>query len=161
MAEGDIWLQSVLKAISEQIHVSKKGFDDILDEIRLALQSRYDSGSNDNLVSGYITWKSPDTDKSSTNKADMISPEKGTVSPKTEPEGLRESKLMIEDQLENQKLINEELDHKLSVATVQINEANQKLSALKVELEDRSHCCEELEATCLDLQLQLARYTHF
>lgn len=156
VAEGDSWLQTVLKAISEQTHVSKRGFDDILEEIRLALQCRYDSGSNDDPVSGYITWKSPNSDKSSTNKANMISPEKGTVSPKTEQEGLQESKLMIEDQLENQKLINEELDHKLSVATVQINEANQKLSALKVELEDRSHCCEELEATCLDLQLQLA-----
>ncbi|GKD70070.1 hypothetical protein Tco_1324160 [Tanacetum coccineum] len=36
------------------------------------------------------------------------------------------------------------------------NEANQKLSALIVGLEDKSYCCEELEATCLDLQLQLA-----
>ncbi|PWA78895.1 hypothetical protein CTI12_AA177110 [Artemisia annua] len=156
VVEGDTWLQPVLKAISEQTHVSKRSLDDILDEIRVALQCRYDSAANDDLVSGYITWKSPDTDKSSSNKANMISPEKSIVSPKTELEGLQESKLMIEDQLENQKLINEELDHKLSVATVQINEANQKLSALKVELEDRSHCCEELEATCLDLQLQLA-----
>ncbi|GJS32835.1 hypothetical protein Tco_0531217 [Tanacetum coccineum] len=30
------------------------------------------------------------------------------------------------------------------------------LSALIVGLEDKSYCCEELEATCLDLQLQLA-----
>nr|GEX37849.1 hypothetical protein [Tanacetum cinerariifolium] len=119
------------------------------DEIRL-LQEEFAQ------MSGYITWKSPDTEKSSSNKAYMISPEKGTMIPKTELEGLQESKLIIEDQLENQKLINEEIDHKLSVATIQINEANQKLSALKVELEHRSHCCEELEETCLDLQLQLA-----
>nr|GEU95868.1 hypothetical protein [Tanacetum cinerariifolium] len=177
VAEGDIWLQTVLKVISEQTRVSKKSFNNILEEIRVALQFRYDSGSNDDLVSGYITWKSPKTEKSSSNKADMIgyitwkspdteksssnkaymiSPEKGIMIPKTELEGLQESKLIIEDQLENQKLINEELDHKLSVSTIQINEANQKLSAFKVELEHRSHCCEELEATCLDLQLQLA-----
>nr|GFD33741.1 hypothetical protein [Tanacetum cinerariifolium] len=101
----------------------------VAEEIRVALQCRYDSGSNDDLVSGYITWKSPDTEKSSSNKAYMISPEKGIMIPKTELEGLQESKLIIEDQLENQKLINEELDHKLSVSTIQINEANQKLSA--------------------------------
>nr|GEZ20325.1 hypothetical protein [Tanacetum cinerariifolium] len=124
----------------------------VAEEIRVALQCRYDSGSNDDLVSGYITWNSTKTKKSSSNKADMISPEKGIMIPKTELERLQESKLIIEDQ----KMINEELDHKLSVATIQINEANQKLSALKVELEHRSHCCEELEATCLDLQLQLA-----
>ncbi|KAK1430313.1 hypothetical protein QVD17_12962 [Tagetes erecta] len=130
------WLQSILKAIIEQTHVSKKSFDEILEEIKTGLQRQHGSDS----VSGYITWKSPDTE----------------TSLKTELENLKNSKAMIEDQLENQKLVNEELDHKLSVAQVQINEANQNISALKVELEDRSHCCEELEATCLDLQLQLA-----
>ncbi|KAI7740684.1 hypothetical protein M8C21_024859 [Ambrosia artemisiifolia] len=134
--EDHDWLQSVLKAILEQTHVSKRSFDEILDEIKIGLQCQRDSDH----VSGYITWKSPDSE----------------TSLKTELEDLKKSKSMIEDQLENQKLINEELDHKLSVATVQINEANQNISALKVELEDRSHCCEELEATCLDLQLQLA-----
>lgn len=133
------WLQNIVKAILEQTNVSKRNFVDVMEEIKIALQCQNDSGP----VSGYITWKSPDTEKS-------------IESLKTEVEGLKESKMTIEDQLENQRLINEELDHKLSVAQVQINEANQKVSALKVELEDRSHCCEELEATCLDLQLQLA-----
>nr|XP_043628734.1 filament-like plant protein 4 [Erigeron canadensis] len=137
--EDSNWLQSVLKTILEQTHVSKRKFDEVLDEIKIALKCQH----NSDPVSGYITWKSPETEKS-------------IGSLKTELEGLKESKITIEDQLENQKLINEELDHKLSVAQVQINEANQKVSALKVELEDRSHCCEELEATCLDLQLQLA-----
>ncbi|KAK9077185.1 hypothetical protein SSX86_005521 [Deinandra increscens subsp. villosa] len=130
------WLQSVLNVIFEQTRVSKKSFDEILEEIKSGLQCQYGSDP----VSGYITWKSPDTE----------------TSLKTEIEDLKKSKSMIEDQLENQKLVNEELDHELSVAKVQINEANQNISALKVELEDRSHCCEELEATCLDLQLQLA-----
>ncbi|KAD4179318.1 hypothetical protein R6Q59_022845 [Mikania micrantha] len=130
------WLPSVLNLIFEQTCVSNKSFDEILEAIKTGLQCRYDS----NPVSGYITWKSADTE----------------TSLKSEIEDLKKLKSMIEDQLENQKLVNEELDHKLSVAKVQINEANQNISALKVELEDRSHCCEELEATCLDLQLQLA-----
>ncbi|XP_076928554.1 filament-like plant protein 7 [Bidens hawaiensis] len=142
VTQGDIinpsndWLQSVLNVILEQTRVSEKGFDEILEEVKTGLKCHYDSDH----VSGYITWKSPESE----------------TSLKTELEDLKKSKSMIEDQLENQKLVNEELDHKLSVATVQINEANQNISALKVELEDRSHCCEELEATCLDLQLQLA-----
>ncbi|XP_076956391.1 filament-like plant protein 7 [Bidens hawaiensis] len=142
VTQGDIinpsndWLQSVLNAILEQTRVSEKGFDEILEEIKTGLKCQSDSDH----VSGYITWKSPESE----------------TSLKTELEDLKKSKSMIEDQLENQKLVNEELDHKLSVATIQINEANQNISALKVELEDRSHCCEELEATCLDLQLQLA-----
>lgn len=146
--EDSDWLQSVLNAISEQTRVSKRSFDEILEDIRAALQHRYDSGSNEDPVSGYITWKTetPDAETSSN----------GVLSLKTELESLKESKAMIEGQLENQKLINEDLDHQLSVAKVQINEKNQKISALKVELEDRCHCCEELEATCLELQLQLA-----
>ncbi|XP_071736790.1 filament-like plant protein 7 [Rutidosis leptorrhynchoides] len=130
------WLQDVIKTIVDQTKVSNKNIDEVLKEIKTALQCRNDSDP----VSGYITWKDPDTEKNV----------------KTEADDLKETKMTLEEQLENQKLINEELDHKLSVAQVQINEANQKVSALKVELEDRSHCCEELEATCLDLQLQLA-----
>ncbi|KAI3755407.1 hypothetical protein L1987_55205 [Smallanthus sonchifolius] len=134
--EDNSWLRSILNAIFEQTHVSKRSFDEILEEIKTGLPCQRDTDP----VSGYITWKSPDTE----------------TSLKTELEDLKRSKSMIEDQLENQKLVNEELDHKISVSQVQINEANQSISALKVELEDRSHCCEELEATCLDLQLQLA-----
>ncbi|RVX21084.1 Filament-like plant protein 7 [Vitis vinifera] len=40
-----------------------------------------------------------------------------------------------------------------------LNEALQKLSSLEVELESRNNCCEDLEATCLELQLQLDRIT--
>ncbi|KAI3702421.1 hypothetical protein L6452_28159 [Arctium lappa] len=165
VAQGDVrnpsnedsgWLPSVLNAISEQNRVSKRSFDELLEDIRAALRHRYDSGSNEDPVSGYITWKTetPDAETSS-NEANVV-PEEGVLSLETELESLKESKAMIEDQLENQKLINEDLDHQLSVAKVQINEGNQKISALKVELEDRCHCCEELEATCLELQLQLA-----
>ncbi|XP_021887308.1 filament-like plant protein 7 [Carica papaya] len=60
-----------------------------------------------------------------------------------------------QDQIENQKFINEELDTQLSVAKVKLNEVFQRFSSLEVELEYKNHCCEELEATCLELQLQL------
>ncbi|CAL1410132.1 unnamed protein product [Linum trigynum] len=78
---------------------------------------------------------------------------------KAEMETLREYKYMVEDQMENQISINEELDTQLSVAKAQLNEVMQKYSCLEVELEDKHDCCEELESTCLDLQLQLEGVT--
>lgn len=73
----------------------------------------------------------------------------------TELKSLQASKELIEDQIENQKFINEELDTQLSVAKAKLNEVFQRFSSLEVELEYKNHCCEELEATCLELQLQL------
>ncbi|CAO2814840.1 unnamed protein product [Amaranthus hypochondriacus] len=72
-----------------------------------------------------------------------------------EVESLKESKGLMEEQVENQRLINEDLDTHLTVAKGKLNEILHKVSSLEVELEDKSHCCEELEATCLELQLQL------
>ncbi|KAF9675890.1 hypothetical protein SADUNF_Sadunf09G0080400 [Salix dunnii] len=72
-----------------------------------------------------------------------------------EVETLKESKGMIEDQIENQKSINEDLDTQLTVTKAKLNEVFHKFSSLEVEFEDKSNCCEELEATCLELQLQL------
>ncbi|KAF2294748.1 hypothetical protein GH714_015991 [Hevea brasiliensis] len=72
-----------------------------------------------------------------------------------ELEATRESKGMIEDQMENQKTINEDFDTQLTVAKAKLNEVLQKFTSLEVELEEKSNCCEELEATCLELQLQL------
>lgn len=74
---------------------------------------------------------------------------------KTELIFLKESKGIMVDQIEHQKLINEELDTQLTVAKAKLNEVVQKFSSLEVELDDKSHCCEELETTCLELQLQL------
>lgn len=70
---------------------------------------------------------------------------------------LKESKEVTEDQIENQKSINEDLDTQLTVAKVKLSEVFQKLSSLEVELEYKNNCCEELEATCFELQLQLER----
>ncbi|XP_048128128.1 filament-like plant protein 7 isoform X2 [Rhodamnia argentea] len=68
---------------------------------------------------------------------------------------LKESNGLAEDQIVNHKLSYEDLDRQLAVAKVELNEARQQFSSLEVELENKSSCCDELEATCLDLQLQL------
>ncbi|KAK3416244.1 hypothetical protein EUGRSUZ_H01691 [Eucalyptus grandis] len=72
-----------------------------------------------------------------------------------EVNGLKESKGLVEDQIVNHKLSYEDLDRQLAMAKVEVNEAHQQFSPLEVELENKSSCCDELEATCLDLQLQL------
>lgn len=68
---------------------------------------------------------------------------------------LKESRRMSGDQLENLKVINEDLDTELTVTKSKLNEVLQKLSCTEVELDNKTHCCEELEGTCLELQLQL------
>ncbi|KAL2939364.1 Filament-like plant protein 7 [Bienertia sinuspersici] len=72
-----------------------------------------------------------------------------------ELESLKESKGFVEELVENQRLINEDLDTQLTVGKGKLNDILHKLSSLEVELEDKNNCCEELEATCLELQLQL------
>ncbi|XVF01283.1 hypothetical protein REPUB_Repub04eG0074600 [Reevesia pubescens] len=81
--------------------------------------------------------------------------EESVGSLQTELKILKESNEMIEDQVENQKSINEDLDTQLTVARAKLNEIFLKCSSLEVELEYKNNCCEELEATCLELQLQL------
>lgn len=78
-----------------------------------------------------------------------------------ETEILKESRGNTEDEIENLKLINEDLDTQLSVTRAKLSELVQKLSSVEVELDNKSHHCEELEATCLELQLQLERYLNF
>lgn len=74
-----------------------------------------------------------------------------------EGNSLKESKCLVEDQIVNHKLSYEDLDRQLAMAKVEVNEAHQQFSPLEAELENKSSCCDELEATCLDLQLQLER----
>lgn len=97
------------------------------------------------------------TDKNETLMMQLQKSEQSMKSLLLELESMRESKGMIEDQMENQKLINEDLDTQLTVAKAKLNEVLQKFTSLEVELEEKSNCCEELEATCLELQLQLER----
>ncbi|PON42986.1 Filament-like protein [Parasponia andersonii] len=81
--------------------------------------------------------------------------EKVIDSLQTEFQAFRKSKRMIEDQIENHKMMNEDLDTQLKVARGELNEARQKFASLEVELENKNHCFEELQATCVELQLQL------
>ncbi|KAK2434208.1 hypothetical protein QL285_019380 [Trifolium repens] len=73
----------------------------------------------------------------------------------SEIETLKESKAMFEEQIEKQMMINEDLDTQLTIAQAKLNNIFQKFSSLEFELEDKKNSCEELEATCLELQLQL------
>ncbi|XP_054787046.1 filament-like plant protein 7 isoform X2 [Prosopis cineraria] len=73
----------------------------------------------------------------------------------SELETQKESNEIIVDQIEKQKLINEDLDTQLAISHAKLNDIFQKLSSLEVELEDKKNSCEELEATCLELQLQI------
>ena len=40
----------------------------------------------------------------------------------------------------------------------ELKEANHKVLALEVEVENKNQYCEELETRCIELQLQLERY---
>ncbi|XP_074562099.1 uncharacterized protein LOC141818510 [Curcuma longa] len=66
----------------------------------------------------------------------------------------RRKKTILDEQNEL-KLINEDLGTQLSIAKIELKEAYQKFSSLEVELEEKSNCYEELEAACLELQLQI------
>lgn len=75
----------------------------------------------------------------------------------SEIETLKESKALIEDQIEKEKMINEDLDTQFTIAQAKLNDIFQKFSSLEVELEVKKNSFEDLEATCLELQLQLER----
>ncbi|XWS68047.1 hypothetical protein CRYUN_Cryun04dG0056800 [Craigia yunnanensis] len=95
------------------------------------------------------------TDKGEALMVQLHESEEIIGSLQTELKILKESNEMIEDQIENQKSINDDLDTQLTVAKAKLNEIFQKCSSLEVELEYKNNCCEELETTCLELQLQL------
>lgn len=97
------------------------------------------------------------TEKSGSLMIQLQELEQKNGSLQTELETLKASKGIIEDQIEDQKLINEDLDTQLTVSRAKLNEVFQKFSSLEFELEDKRSCLEELEATCLELQLQLER----
>ncbi|KAF4364671.1 hypothetical protein G4B88_028594 [Cannabis sativa] len=72
-----------------------------------------------------------------------------------ELQAFRKSKEMIEDQIENQKMMNEDLDTQLNAARGELIEAHQNFMTLEVELDNKNHSFEELQTTCVELQLQL------
>ncbi|CAL5324637.1 hypothetical protein CsSME_00003709 [Camellia sinensis var. sinensis] len=98
-------------------------------------------------------------DKSESLMFRLQESEKTIRSLQSELERLKESEDMNENQIENHKLVVEDLDAQLTVARAELNDARQKLSSLESELENKNNCCEELEASCLGLQLQLESFT--
>lgn len=81
--------------------------------------------------------------------------EKTIASLQVELEVLSQSKIYIEDQFQILKSFAEDLDTQLTAARVETSECCEKLSLLEDELDNKNMVCEELEASCLDLQLQL------
>ncbi|XP_057500204.1 filament-like plant protein 7 [Actinidia eriantha] len=94
-------------------------------------------------------------DKSESLMIRLQESDKTIKSLKRELETVKEWKGMIENEIQNNKMVNEDLDTQLKVARVELNEVRQRFSSLETELENKIYCCEKLEATCLDLQLQL------
>ncbi|XP_019429773.1 PREDICTED: filament-like plant protein 7 isoform X2 [Lupinus angustifolius] len=79
--------------------------------------------------------------------------EKIVASLRLELQALKESNRVLEDQIQNHKMINSDLDAQPTEA--ESKEAQHKVLALEVELEKKNRCCEELEVRCLEFQLQL------
>ncbi|XP_009367334.2 filament-like plant protein 7 [Pyrus x bretschneideri] len=95
------------------------------------------------------------SDKSEYLMNQLKESEKAIASLRTELQCLRESKEIVEDHFTNHKMMNEDLETQLTEARVELNEALQKFSSLEVQLQNKYNRCAELEATCLELQLQL------
>ncbi|GAA0163320.1 hypothetical protein LIER_19216 [Lithospermum erythrorhizon] len=71
-----------------------------------------------------------------------------------ELETLEEVNSTLEDQIQNHKSKNQDLNPQLTIVRAKLSVVLQKLSSVEVELEERSHCSEEVEQKCLELQLQ-------
>lgn len=160
------WLQDVLKIIIEQHRVSGRSSGELLDDIRTVLGFVNHSTADEANKAEEIKKLKEDLKNMQSEKKDLEERlQSGSdkiealmiqlQEMEAELDNLREMKGVNEDQMETQKLINEDLNTQLSVAKSKINEVLQKISSLEVELDDKYNCCEELEATCLELQLQL------
>ncbi|KAJ1414483.1 Filament-like plant protein [Sesbania bispinosa] len=79
--------------------------------------------------------------------------EKTIASLRLELQTLKESNGIHEDQIQNHAFINADLDAQLR--ETELKEAHHKILELEVELENKNHCCEELDTRCVELQLQL------
>ncbi|KAJ8490993.1 hypothetical protein OPV22_012714 [Ensete ventricosum] len=103
----------------------------------------------------YILSRTDDIESKPRDEDQLQESEEKISNLRLELAALKESKGKIENQIINQKLINEDLGTQLTVAKSELNEAHQNFSSLEVELEEKSNCYEELEAACLELQLRL------
>ncbi|CAH8318597.1 unnamed protein product [Eruca vesicaria subsp. sativa] len=179
------WIQVVLSAVSKQERISKRGVKELLQDIKIALGCMDDDddvetkkAEGDPLC---ITWKSNvesgpmtkdeikrhlglttagkvekvETDESQELRGKLEEAEEKIRGLEGEVKALRESKEKVEAEMETEKAMKEDLDTKLHISEAKLNEAQKKLSSLEVEFDYRKSCCEELEGTCIELQLQL------
>ncbi|CAK8562437.1 unnamed protein product [Lathyrus sativus] len=70
-----------------------------------------------------------------------------------ELQSIKESNGKLEDQIKNHNVMKSNLDAQHKGA--ELKEIGLKVLELEVELENKNHCCEELETRCLELQLHL------
>ncbi|RYQ80697.1 hypothetical protein Ahy_Scaffold1g106934 isoform F [Arachis hypogaea] len=83
--------------------------------------------------------------------------EKTIASLRLELQNLKESNKALEGQIQNETSISADVSFQFTEA--ELKEAHHKVLALEVELENKNHHCEELEARCIELQLQLESMT--
>jgi len=88
-------------------------------------------------------------------KAQLFQSEKKVADLQTELAATKQLKQLREDQIENQVSLNEELEFQLKAAQAELNQFKEKYTSLQAEFEEKGSCFQELETTCLDLQLQL------
>ncbi|CAK9159449.1 unnamed protein product [Ilex paraguariensis] len=81
--------------------------------------------------------------------------EKTIESLRKESEILKQSKGMFEEQIENHRMVEEDLNTQLTIAKVEFNKAGQKLSTIENALENKNNTHEQPESRCLEQQLQL------
>jgi len=81
--------------------------------------------------------------------------EKTIDSSRLELQSLKESYVILEDQIKNHTVMKSDLDAQPKGA--ELKEVGLKVLELEVELENKNHSCDELETRCLELQLQLER----
>ncbi|KAM3286195.1 filament-like plant protein 7 isoform X1 [Capsicum chacoense] len=80
--------------------------------------------------------------------------EKTIKSLEKEVENLRQSKGMMEDRIEKEKMMKEDLEMQFKAAKLELNEACQKACSLEKELEDQNKSNKKLDSTCNLLHLQ-------
>ncbi|ESQ47959.1 hypothetical protein EUTSA_v10020157mg [Eutrema salsugineum] len=177
------WIQVVLSAISKQERISKRGVKELLQDIKIALGCMDDDAetNKDEEDPLCITWKSPvesgpmtkdeikrhlglttadkvvkiESDERQELRDRLEESEEKIRNLELEIKALREGKEKVEAEIETEKSMKEDLDTKLNITKAKLNETQKKLSSLEVEIDYRKSCCEELEGTCIELQLQL------
>ncbi|RYQ80702.1 hypothetical protein Ahy_Scaffold1g106934 isoform B [Arachis hypogaea] len=93
----------------------------------------------------------------SENEAEIRMTKKTIASLRLELQNLKESNKALEGQIQNETSISADVSFQFTEA--ELKEAHHKVLALEVELENKNHHCEELEARCIELQLQLESMT--